>query len=509
VTSCRDIYNFLNQVRNRSVTAPLTDADAGRLAQLGLVAFLDAGQYRGLQAEVATIDARQAAIAQEGGEEFRLRAELDAETRKTHSILFHFEGREKQQAEKDALVRTQAQAQSVGADLTQKEKELAELVAKRSLLDTLGPCGNGYVALTGPGQVALRDLGVRMYRAADLDFSAYWDQCERITGELNGLAANGAAYVAAVSNQLAGIDRSQLWATSLGLAQHQPSAAAGVPAFVQTYRTVYGMSANDPNRWMASEILCALAGPVEGQVATLASLVREVRGLGVPSDAALGVAAVLLFGRREDGSFATANLAQFLRATRSYESAALLAILNRPVDELGAKFASARSMFASWGYNPSEDVELSSAFLAVSELPIEGISTKLAIIARGLRAYLEYPLVAASILTAVATLEANETLNLLEQAYEIVGRRAMPMTQPELICLAVRMVHGIRNELVRELDATARVPSAPAPAAGFGGPRFFFVPVIVAHGVYYSTFSGVGGAHPAHVHAWAGGGLVG
>ncbi len=64
------------------------------------------------------------------------------------------------------------------------------------------------------------------------------------------------------------------------------------------------------------------------------------------------------------------------------------------------------------------------------------------------------------------------------------------------------MVHGIRNELVGTLDATAAPTpaAASAPRPGFYGPRFFFMPVVIAHGGYYSTFSGVGGTHPGHVH---------
>ena len=162
-------------------------------------------------------------------------------------------------------------------------------------------------------------------------------------------------------------------------------------------------------------------------------------------------------------------------------------------------------MFASWGYEPSEDVELSSAYLTVSELPVEGVSTKLAIISKGLHAYLQYPLVASAILAAIPVLEANETLNILEQAYEIVGRRAMPMTPPELICLAVRMVHGVRPQTIQSLDTTA-TPTASSAARGYYyGPGFFFVPIFIAHGAYYSTYSGIGGAHPGHAHFAAGG----
>ena len=217
-----------------------------------------------------------------------------------------------------------------------------------------------------------------------------------------------------------------------------------------------------------------------------------------------------MLGRRADGTIALPNLTQYLTVTRSYESAALLAIVNLPVPDLAAKFQSLRTMFARWGYRPSEDVELSSAYLAVSEIPIEGITTKLAIIAKGLATYLEYPLVAASVLASLSTLEANDTLNLLEHAYDIVGRRAAPMSQAELICLAVRMLHGIRNELVGPLDATAAAAAKLPP--GVYGPRFFFVPIMVMPFGYFSTYSGVGGAHPGHVHGFGGaggGGFVG
>jgi hypothetical protein len=105
-------------------------------------------------------------------------------------------------------------------------------------------------------------------------------------------------------------------------------------------------------------------------------------------------------------------------------------------------------------------------------------------------------------------MEANETLSLLERAYELLGQRTGPMSQAELICLAVRLIHGIRVRSVDELDATAR--AAPAAATGAArayypvGPRWFFVPLIVTHGAYYSTFSGFGGPHPGHVHAVGG-----
>jgi len=260
---------------------------------------------------------------------------------------------------------------------------------------------------------------------------------------------------------------------------------------------------------MSAEMLTTSRQPLDANLVLLAELDGAVRKAGVPKESSLGVASILLLGRRADGTFATGNLATYLQLTKSYESAALLSILNRPYPELSQKFAALRSMFSSWGFEPSEDVDLSSAYLTLSDLPVQGMSTKLAILSKGMGTYLQYPLVASSILASIPVLEANETLNVLEHAYEIIGRRAMPMSQPEMICLAVRMVHGVRNTLVGSLDATATVaPVAGSYGYGYGfHPGFFFVPIIVAHGVYYSTFSGMGGAHPGHAHF--GGGFQG
>jgi hypothetical protein len=512
VTACKDVYGFLNQVSGRSVSAPLAAADLQRLAQLGLVQLLSADQLAQLTREAQTLGATQAALNQEAAQRARVAADLSEERHRTQSLFFHLHGKDAQAAELRHQAQDQANLQAIDADLAARAKAFNDLLAKRSTLDTLTPVGDQYVGLTSLGAVQIRDLGVRLYRLSNVDFETYWSQSQRIAHELNGLADSGAAYFAQLSPAVSGADRAYLWAISIGLGKVQPNLTTGVPRFQQAYGSVSGLSRNVENRLMASEILFALPWPVPDAMTPLAQLLPEVRRAGVPDESALGVAAILLFGRRADGTFAIPNLASFLHVTRSYESAALLAIMNLPFNDLVAKFQSLRGLFGSWGFAPSEDVELSSAYLAVSELPVAGISTKLAIVARGLSTYLQYPLVAAAVLSSVATFEANETLNLLEQAYNVVGRRAAGMSQAELISLAVRMIHGIRNELVGELDTTATAPAPGAAAPGVYVHPPFFLPFVVAHGVYFSTFSGIGGAHPGHVHGVGGiggGGFVG
>ena len=511
MSTCKEIYGFLNQVSVRSVTTPASDPDQAVLAQLGLVQFLSADQYRQLSDSVQSISSSQQAIAQETAQRVGLALDVAGDTRETHSLRFHLEGKEKRDTLAQREASDEARLKSIDQDLAQKQQQFDLLVAQRSLFDTLTPCGVRYAGLTALGSVELRELGLALYRVSDSDFGAYWNQAQRITQDLTGLASVGAQYFGGLALGIEGADPSQLWAIAIGLAKNPTNPFQGTADFVRAYDLVVPFSDNVENRLLSAETLSAVREPVAETLPALNQILKDVRKLNVPRASALGVASILLLGRRADGTVATPSLAQYLRLTQSFESAALLAIVNVPVDSLGAKFGSLRSMFASWGYRASEDVELSSAYLAVSELPVEGIATKLAIIVKGLSIYLEYPLVAAAVLASLSTLEANETLNLLGRAYDIVGRRAVGLSQGELICLAVRMLHGIRDELVAPLDATARVPPPPPPTPGMYGPRFFFVPIIVAHNAYFSTYSGIGGAHPGHVHGFGGGagGFVG
>ena len=507
MANCRDVQGFLTQLSAHAVTSPLPDADLQHLADLKLIGLLSTEQYQALQAQVGAIGQTQAALSQESAERAQLAGELGKEFSRDHSVLFHLHGKDAQAADLDQEAKTRAQFQAVDADLVQREQAFNALLGQRTMLDTLVPFSGRYVGITAPGLVAMRDLTVRLYRYGDVDFDTYLAQAQRIDQELVSLATGGASYYQGLAAGIPGADRSYLWAVGIGLTKAQPDANAGVPRFLEAYRATGDLSSNSENRLMASEILLALPqSSAAEKMGPLGQLVKEVRGIGVPRESALGVAAIVLFGRRADGTFATANVQQFLQVTRSYESAALLGIDNDPPDALLGKFRALRSMFAGWGFDYSEDTELSSAYLAVSENEPDQISSKLAILSRGLSAYLQYPLVAAAILGSITTLEANEALSLVEKAYGIVGPRAAGLSQTELICLAVRMVHGIRNELVGNLDTTAtQAPSTGRPSGFYGyGPHPVFLPVIIAHGAYYSTFGGISGVHPGHVHGMPG-----
>jgi hypothetical protein len=504
MTTCKAVSSFLDSVSAGKITGTLPAADVATMAQLNLLRSLSNEEFAQLAKEVEGIASTREAIQKDGLELAQRSSEFAQDDRRTHSILFHFEGADRRKAEEDKREADQAALGQADAELQAREKEFADLTAKRAVLDSLVPYAGGYVGLTGLGAMALRDLRMRLYRVGDAEFSAYWAQTQQVDRDLNDIAGQSAAYAAALTSALHSVDRSYLWAIAIGLSKSGGDPNQKVAGFLDAYNAIGSISKNPENRLLSAEILASLGRSVPDSLPTLTQLDKDAHHAGVPKESALGVASILFLGQRHDGTFATANLPPFLSLTRSYESAALLAVVNAPFQELSGQFQAARSKFSSWGYEPSEDIELSSAYLTVSQVPLEGVGTKLAIIARGLSSYLQYPLVAASILASIPVLEANETLGLLEQAYEILGRRTGPLSQAELLCLAVRMIHGIKVATVDELDPTAAAKLSPVSFSY--GPRmpFLFVPIIVAHGAYFSTYSGVGGAHPGHIHTTGG-----
>ncbi|MGA7861447.1 MAG: hypothetical protein WCB19_06280 [Thermoplasmata archaeon] len=508
MAKCQDVYTFMTQVANRSVTASLSSPDLATLQQLNLLQLVPADQYAQLAQDVQTLSPAQQTLAEKTVARAQLAEQVRQELEKSHSILFHFEGKDKQSAVLQKEAQDQSALQAADRDLAAEEQEYDRNMGKRALLDTLTPYGGAYVGLTSLGVMSLRDLGTRLYRVSDLPFPSYMGQTQEVDRELNDIANQSAQYFSALSGPLSSADRSYLWAISIGLAKRENDVQKGATGFLDAYNGLRDLAHNDENRLMSAEILTASPRSIGDSLPLLKQLDGTVRHLGIPKESSLGVASIILLGQRGDGTFATDNLQFWLRTTPSYESAALMAIVNRPVDDIGARFAGMRSMFGGWGFAPSEDVELSSAYIAVSDMPMDGLSPKLAVLTKGLGAYLQYPLVASAILASIPVLEANETLQLLEQAYDIIGKRAMPLSQPELIGLAVRMIHGIRAETVTGLDTTATaVPPPPVNFHYMPGMWFFFVPVAVGHGSYFATYGAFGGAHPAHAHAM--GGFVG
>jgi len=513
---CSVVRTFFSQIAGKSVSMQIPEADTNFLTTNGYISVMQKEQYDQALAEISNLAKENEELAREEAEKRSARALLEEDERKIHSILFHFKSEENQKAE---LERAETQRNVVSkeeADVVEKESKIRELLQKKSMIDRMVPYDGRYVSLTSLGVITLNDLNVRNYRVSETEFSDFIQERISTFSELRTVAHKGGYYVSVLNNEFPSTELSELWSVSIGLGKLQGDPNQISERFLLVLDMLQEFKSNLENKLMAAEIMTASKVdpsqvPANSDLQSLAESLKSLEDKArhdahVPKELSAGVAATILFARRYDGTFPIDKLEEFSKMTLSSESAAILSVLEVPVDQISNKFMQFRSLFGSWGYGESEDTDLASAYLSISDFTRDEVKDKMNIILDALKNYLEYPLVATAILTSVPTLEANETLDLMEKASTLLGNYAPSLERSELISLSVRMIHGIKNELVKALDPTARITVTPIQFTYVPSIVFFRyrTPLILAHSYYHSTFSALGGAHPAHVHGFGG-----
>jgi len=513
---CSVVRTFFSQIAGKTVSTQIPEADMGFLTTNGYISVMQKEQYDAAMVEISNLAEVNEELAREESEERGARALLEEDERKTHSIFFHLKSEENQKAE---LERAETQKNVVSkeeADVIERESKIRELLQKKSMIDRMVPYNGRYVSLTDLGVITLNDLNIRNYRVSEMTFPDFIQERMATFSELRTIAHKGGYYVSVLSNEYPGNELSELWSISIGLGKLQSDPNQLIDRFLLSVDMLEQFGSNLENKMMAAEIMTASKvnpsqvptnSDLQGLAESLKTLEDKARhDAHVPKELSVGVAATILFARRYDGTFPIDKLVEYSKVTFSSESAAILSVLDVPSGQISFKFNQFRWLFNSWGYGQSEDVDLASAYLAISDFTHDEVKDKMNIILSALKNYLEYPLVATAILTSVPTLEANETLDLMEKASTLLGNYAPTLERSELISLSVRMIHGIKNELVKQLDPTAKITVTPIQFTYVPSIVFFRyrTPLILAHSYYHSTFSALGGAHPAHVHGFGG-----
>ena len=517
---CSEVRTFLSQIKDRQeLIMPIAPADLDYLSSNGYILRTIKEDYDKEALDVARLSLFVTQVETEKAQMEQQDVALQEDERKEHSFLFHFEGKE----EKDELrQRIETEAATVSGEqsaLSATEANVNALIQKKSMIDRMVQYDGGYLYLTDLGSVVLNDLNVRNYRVADEAFADFIIEIKATYSELRSVADKAASYVTMLKPKVPKIEdlespndddvgaSSLLWSVAIGLAKLQGDINQIGERFVDVLNVLSNLKSTTPNKLMAAEIMTAASSEdVQSLESVLKGLDQQLRNQGVPKELSAGVAATIMAGRRFDGTYPMDRFTQFRQLTSSYEAAAILAVMNVTWDELTDKFRAFRELFTSWGYMTSEDTEIASAFLAIGELNANEVEEKLKYIVEQLKNYLEYPLVAAAILASIPVFEEHEVLDLMEKAVTLLSGYTAGLERSELVALAVRMIHGVRNELVREIDPTAKVTETPVQFTYGLHPGFFiwYFPVIVAYSSYHATFSGMGGFHPAHSHGIGG-----
>ncbi len=523
---CSDVRTFLSQINDRE--APITPVPAADLEYLsvnGYVLKTTKEDYDEGVADVARLSQLFTQISAEKSEEEQTEAAQHQDIGKVYSFRFKFEGEEMKEQTRERLQKERDEISREESEINQMETTVNELIQKKSTMDRMVAHDGGYVSLTGLGALVLNDLNVRNYRVADQEFPDFLSEIKATYAELRSIADRATSYVTLFKSwgplreelehseegddagQALGEAQSLLWSTAIGLSKLRGDHAQTGQRFIQSFNALWDLHSTTTNRLMAAEIMTAISSQdIQSLKSTLRDLDQQVRREAVPKELAAGAAATIMAGRRFDGTYPVDRFIQFAHLTKSSEAASILAIMNIPYDTLSSKFQQFRSVFTSWGYMTSEDTEIASAFLGIGELNADQIGWKLQYILEQLKNSLEYPIVAAAILASIPVFEAHEALDLMEKAVTLLNGYATGLERSELVALAVRMIHGVRNEIVKEIDPTAKITETPVQFTYASHPGLFphYYPIIIAHSSYHATFSGMGGFHPAHSHGIGG-----
>lgn len=513
-------------VAGSSPINPILPADLDYLAANGYVLKTSKDDYDRGADEVARLTQLVAQANAESAQRAQSEAALREDERKGHSFTFYFEGGKDKEILEERIRKETAVLTQEEAELSTMEANVNGLIQEKSMIDRMVAYDGGYLSVTGLGTVVLNDLVVRNYRVSDEELPDFVSEIRATYAELRTIADRATSYVNLSKSDVPWLATdsedpgagdptspigvpSSLWGTAIGLAKLRGDPGQIGGRFIEALRSAefLGSDTKDPSVLMAAEILTALGTPdIQSLGSDLRKLEEEVRHNSVPKELSTGVAAAIMAGRRFDGTYPLDRFLQVKDQTKSYQAASILAVLNVPIDTLVTKFQGFRQVFNSWGYMLSEDTEIASAFLAIGELGVDEVSEKIKYIAGELHNYLQYPLVAASLLASIPVFEAHEVLDLMEKAVTLLMGYTRGLERSEIVALAVRMVHGVRNEIVKEIDSTATITETPVQFTYPIRPGLFlwYHPVIIAHSFHYAAFSGMGAFHPAHPHGVGG-----
>jgi hypothetical protein len=459
---------FLAGLADGAISTGIQQDNLGFLCSNGYVARISREDHERQAAEFVSLNQETGKRQQEEEEEAVDEKTLRHDEKHVHGIRYHFEGRERKEAEKSRVEKEIELVTEERAEIAQEDAKVMDLIKKKSALDMQTQYGSEYLALTDLGVEMLHDLNIREYRVAGNDFSDFMDECKATADALHGIAQRARFYADNIRPHLPslisttedeeeeemrrikarGLD-SQLWAVSIGLAKIQTDNQSDLNDLMERYLRTFDLlevggrfESSIDSKLIAAEIITLSSMlPTEEQIQALSLLDEQLRHAHVPEDVSIQTAATILCG---GGSLE--KFKEFAQITKSNQAAAMLSTIDIPSDQLRDKFKSFKSVFDSWGYSACEDTDLAAAYLSTTNLTADDIGrdpqTKMNIIVNGVKNDLEFPLLPAAILTSIAALNAREVLDLMEKGAAILHSVATDLEHSELASLAVRMVYG-------------------------------------------------------------------
>src|SRR5438128_10986988 len=133
---CNDARTFMSQIAGKSVTIQVQQSDVNFLSTNGYLSVMQKEDYDQAAGEVANLTQMNDALQNEMVEERIGRAALAKDERKTHSILFHLEGRDEKEAEVARVESERGAVAREDADMEEEDSRIKEQTQKKTTTET-------------------------------------------------------------------------------------------------------------------------------------------------------------------------------------------------------------------------------------------------------------------------------------------------------------------------------------------------------------------------------------
>lgn len=315
--------------------------------------------------------------------------------------------------------------------------------------------------LTAVGRHVLGELEVRADRTDPLPLSTVAQMLSRLLVEFDEVAKTAEYFLTDLGPVTPPEAVPLLRPVALGLANRRESPEDLAEEFRNVWGGVEVMGGGARDRLLAAELLNASSADMGKVYAPIMSTTEKIRAKAGPKVSAVTAAAILHLTAGMDAAVPLETFLELRPKSGSDEAAALLAAL---ATDPGSALHRRDTLLEALGANPgSVDARHAATYLAAIGAEGEAV-TRTRALASALAPRLTEPLTAASLLSGHGRLSARESLDWVDKATEILSGRQLAPNRPELVALAVALVHGLPDSEFAAPSAAGNRP-APAPAS--------------------------------------------
>jgi hypothetical protein len=305
----------------------------------------------------------------------------------------------------------------------------------------------GAPLLTDVGRHVLKELELRAYRVDRMPLDEVAARIGSTLAAIDATAKNAEYLLSEIGPLTPASTLPYLRVSAAGLASRRMQPEEVAEEFRNTWGMMEVLSGDPRDRLLTAELLARSEIPPSRLYAPLTQTIERLQDPQVAVARPVVVASILHLYPTPSPTPRLEEWPKWRSVVRSEEAAALLAGRGAPtlVETVHDLERSLRSAGAA-----ADDAERAAVYLALeTSRPAEDLP-RILDLAKGLTGRLPTPFLAAGLLASRHRLSAAELLDWVDKSVVIARARQLAPTEPELVAIAVALVHGVPPEEFQE-----------------------------------------------------------